>query len=241
MNGKNLSLKEKVKLLQKVFTKDEIEVITGALTRQEWFFDERITDLSNHNSSGVNTRFIKNYESERCEIKALQKTFDGALFGYESLKRLYPQSVPEQAAPENEMKRFTLNIDTSAASAESKIYVYEADTIKDAKDKLAELNLTFEHGYIYCATIGEKADSDNRYFTIERTDNGVDWYEENSNGSFYTPESRDRVDDWKIIDKFRKEPEVKKPTIHDKLQIKPPERPAADNGAVNKRREDIEI
>ncbi len=33
MSGKNLSLKEKIKLLQKVFTKDELDTITAAMDR----------------------------------------------------------------------------------------------------------------------------------------------------------------------------------------------------------------
>jgi len=120
------------------------------------------------------------------------------------------------------MKDFALVIDTSAASTESKLYVYEADTVREAKDKLTELNLTFGSGYIYCATIGQKEGAENRYFEIERTDNGIDWrrsedepaYIAAQDKRYYNPENWSRVDEWETIDQFRKAPEKEElPTI----------------------------
>jgi hypothetical protein len=127
------------------------------------------------------------------------------------------------ALDKSKMKNFTLLIDTSAASAECEVYVFEADIIQEAKDKLTELNLTFGSGYIYCATIGElEIGSNNRYFNIERTDNGVDWNEHKSDNCAYVPEAWKRVDDWETIGNFRKEPEVipekpKKPNLSDRF------------------------
>ena len=107
------------------------------------------------------------------------------------------------------MKPYTLLIDVSASSPifkGSELYVYEADTILDAMDKLKELNLEFNPGKIYCATIGQKKDNEeNRYFTILRTDTGRTWYREKESSfhSFYCPETWPGVHDWTDIEYYK--------------------------------------
>jgi hypothetical protein len=88
MSGEQpLSIEEKTELLQKIFSKEELNVITGALYQREWHFDERIDDLSNHNTTGINTGAIKVNKQHRADVQAVHKIFDGALFAYESLDK----------------------------------------------------------------------------------------------------------------------------------------------------------
>jgi len=105
------------------------------------------------------------------------------------------------------MKRYTLIIDTSASSPESKLYIYEARTIKEAKAKLAELNLIFTSGYIYCATIGRKeiGRKNNRYLEVARTDNGINWSKTKraDSGHTFIPENWLRIHEWKLIGYFQ--------------------------------------
>ena len=109
------------------------------------------------------------------------------------------------------MKRYTLLIDTSASSLENELYIFEADTIKAAKAKLTELNLSFAPGYIYCATIGRKeiGRKNNRFWTIARTDSGRDWKktdERLDSGVPYIPEGWRRVSNWLGIGYFQLKP-----------------------------------
>jgi len=107
------------------------------------------------------------------------------------------------------MKRYTLLIDTSAFSPDNQIVVFEANTVKAAKAKLAELNLVFGQGFVYCATIGKKeiGRKNNRYWTVQRTDNGKDWYRESKrdmNGlGAHNPENWLRVTEWQSIGYFQ--------------------------------------
>jgi hypothetical protein len=73
------------------------------------------------------------------------------------------------------MKKFTLVIDPSS-SLDSGLYIYEAKTIKEAKEFLDNLNLDFSPGITYCATIGKKEPRAYFYHQILRTDNGIKWY-----------------------------------------------------------------
>jgi len=107
------------------------------------------------------------------------------------------------------MKRYTLIIDPSASSPDDRLVVFEANTIKAAKAKLNELSLVFGRGFVYCATIGKKeiGRRNNRYWTVQRTDNGKDWYrgskrDMNGQGA-YNPENWLRVTGWPSIDYFR--------------------------------------
>lgn len=104
------------------------------------------------------------------------------------------------------MKKHVLVIDTSASSLESKLYIYEANTVREAKEKLAELNLVFAPGYIYCATIGCRyTGRENRYFDTQRTDDGLTWNPIHG-GHKYNPEKWDCIFSWNSIDRFRKLP-----------------------------------
>ena len=125
---------------------------------------------------------------------------------FSSLRRKLEQYRENLCYEQTVMKNFTLVIDTSASNPEgSQIYVYEADTLQEAKDKLTEFNLSFKQGDVYCATIGERNPGTlNRYQQIERTDDGVKWYDDNSNGHSYIPVEWKRVEDWQNIDKFKK-------------------------------------
>jgi len=104
------------------------------------------------------------------------------------------------------MKAYTLLIDPSASSpASESLYVYEADTVEDAIDKLNELDLEFETGKVYCATIGRRIEGkENRYCTTLRTDNGEKWFREKDDRP-YIPETWARLEDWENLKVFRKD------------------------------------
>lgn len=102
------------------------------------------------------------------------------------------------------MKKYILTIDTSATSPENKLYVYESDTIKGAKEKLAELNLVFAPDFIYCALIGKKEPgrNNNRYFDILRTDDGIKWSRDEGQ-HVYNPTDWSRIGNWEQIDYYQ--------------------------------------
>ena len=107
---------------------------------------------------------------------------------------------------DDRMKAFILLIDPSASSpAVNNMYIYEADSIEDAMDKLNGLNLEFALGKIYCATIGRRQEGVvNRYITVLQTNDGKAWYRENPNDQLpYRPETWSRLEEWTNINEFR--------------------------------------
>ena len=103
------------------------------------------------------------------------------------------------------MKKYLLAIDTSASSIENDLFVYEAVTIKDAKNKLRELRLRFGIGYVYCATISKKESGrkNNLFCDILRTDNGEHWYVEKGD-YFFNPVNWRTVNEWKTVEAYKK-------------------------------------
>ena len=115
--------------------------------------------------------------------------------------------IESKPAEHARMKRYTLIIDPSASSpADNKLFIHETDTVEDAIDKLNKLDLDFDPGKIYCATIGRRLEGrENRYEGIMRTNDGDKWIKEKPEDRHpYIPETWGRVDDWTNIDLFRK-------------------------------------
>jgi stage V sporulation protein G len=104
------------------------------------------------------------------------------------------------------MKKYALVIDTSGANkGGSQILVQDFDTLLQARAKLATLNLSFGYGEgkVYCATIAERAEGTlNRYFQIQRTDDGKKWNEDVSERP-YIPVDWEKIENWLDIEKFQ--------------------------------------
>jgi len=110
--------------------------------------------------------------------------------------------------PPSKMKPYTLTIGASAGNATGlRLYVYEADTLKDAINELKDLNLEFSPAKILCANIGCRLDGDeNRYETILWTNDGEKWYRDallNAKYAFYNPETWMQVHEWQDIEEFK--------------------------------------
>ena len=106
------------------------------------------------------------------------------------------------------MKKYCLVIDTSETSPEPGLFVFDADTVKEAKAKLDEMNLRFGLGFVYCATIGKRLKGCKNHFDdYLRTDDGLRWrrpYEKALKSGVYAPEGWRRISDWRTVSQFRR-------------------------------------
>ena len=85
------------------------------------------------------------------------------------------------------------------------LYQVGADTMRELKRLLKDLNLNFVAGTfnsIYCATIGKWNSKNKKYQKAVRTGDGLVWYKE-SDSSYYDPNGITHVNDWVDIDDFK--------------------------------------
>ena len=112
------------------------------------------------------------------------------------------------------MKKYCLIIDTSAYSDDKgNLYVFDSDTVQGCKNKLAELNLRFDHeasnNHVYCAEINKKLPGrgHNRYQPYLRM-GGALWFRNKPPiGSIWSvcdPSGWKRIDQWYDIAKFQR-------------------------------------